>query len=331
VTDLIRTSSQRSRFFARRASVIRASIPSLLAWLIVIVPVLAAEKPAASPDQPATFATPSRVSAVVEFNASTWAAEIQRDIPPRLASIDERVTCVHRRVLFVKINANCDIRGDVARTSPVELHGKGDHVLGSVAIFGTVAGQGANRITSHIRGEAQARATVEAEARPELRGDWSLAPNFADGFHWDEAPYLHVLGRDIPLALGVEPIVVALRIAKTSASGSSTGEWVYLAATPQVEADRQTHKSPDRDVAAGDLGEMFGNAQLLARLRQQLEMSYRTAYQKLIDAANQNLTRQLKNCFRIEGRLASASLDRVLLLSDGISIALRATGELKIL
>jgi hypothetical protein len=455
----------------------RDSAASLLAWLIVIVPAPAAEKPAVSPDQPVAFATQSRISAILEFNLSTLAAEIQRDFPRRLATIDERVNCVRRRVLLVKINANCDIRGYVERTSPVSLYGKGDHVLGSVAIFGTVGGQGANRITSHIRGEAQARATVEAEARPELRRDWSLELNFADGFHWNEAPYLHVLGRDIPLARYVEPriraqlahvrtralaaaraldlhgkaqdawqqafepikltddpemwlqlkpqdaafagvridtkllrgflqisgdaetfigrmpppatpsplaplgtavsapgtfdiilpvdidydtlrqsimkviaatpegrttirdvqiypssgkIVFALRVGKTSESDPSADEWVYLSATPQVDADRQTCKFSDL-AAADDLGQMFGNDQLLVRLRQQVDVSYRAAYQKLIGAANHSLTRPLKNGFRMEGHIASASLDRVLLLSDGMTIALRVTGELKML
>jgi hypothetical protein len=111
--------------FACGSAVIRASVANLRAWLIVIVPALAAEKPAESPDQPLAFATPSRFS-VVEFNLSTLAAEIQRDIPRQLATIDERVTCVHRRVLLVKINANGDIRGYVERTSPVVLYGKGE-------------------------------------------------------------------------------------------------------------------------------------------------------------------------------------------------------------
>ena len=106
---------------------------------------------------------------------------------------------------------------------------------------------------------------------------------------------------------------------------------VYLAAMLEVEADRQTCEFPDLDAAVRDLGEMFGNGQLLAQLRQQLKISYRAAYQKLIDAANHNLTPQLKNGFRMEGHMASASLDRVLLLADGISIVLRASGELKIL
>jgi Domain of unknown function (DUF4403) len=72
-------------------------------------------------------------------------------------------------------------------------------------IYGMVVGQGANRITSHIHGGAEARATIEAESRPELRRDWSLELNFSDSFHWNEPPYLHVLGRDIPLAHYVEP------------------------------------------------------------------------------------------------------------------------------
>jgi hypothetical protein len=87
----------------------------------------------------------------------------------------------------------------------------------------------------------------------------------------------------------------------------------------------------DLGAAADDRGQMFGNDQLLVRLRQQVDVSYRAAYQKLIDAANHSLTRPLKNGFRMEGHIASASLDRVLLLSDGMTIALRVTGELKML
>jgi hypothetical protein len=90
-------------------------------------------------------------------------------------------------------------------------------------------------------------------------------------------------------------------------------------------------KFPDLGATVGDLGEMFGIGQLLAQLRRQLDVSCRAAYQKLMDAANHNLTRQLKKGIRMEGHMASASFDRILLLSDGISIALRGRGELKIL
>jgi hypothetical protein len=41
--------------------------------------------------------------------------------------------------------------------------------------------------------------------------------------------------------------------------------------------------------------------------------------------------RWLKNGFRMEGKLTTAKLDSIRLLADGVSIALRASGDLKIL
>jgi hypothetical protein len=55
------------------------------------------------------------------------------------------------------------------------------------------------------------------------------------------------------------------------------------------------------------------------------------AYQNLLNAANERLTRPLKSGFRMEGHPTSAKLSRVALLADDISIALRASGTLKIL
>ena len=63
--------------------------------------VRADEAPPVSPDKPtAAYVTPSRVSATVEFSIPTLARDIERDVPRRLATFDERVQCVHRRVLF---------------------------------------------------------------------------------------------------------------------------------------------------------------------------------------------------------------------------------------
>ena len=70
----------------------------------------------------------------------------------------------------------------------MSLYGRGDHVYGAFPIYGEVSGQGANRFTARIHGDTEARATVEAEARPELRRDWSLDLNFSDALHWSEAP-----------------------------------------------------------------------------------------------------------------------------------------------
>ena len=60
----------------------------------------AAEKPPLAPDTVAPFTTDSRISATIEFSLKALASDIEQDIPRRLASIDERVSCVHRRVLF---------------------------------------------------------------------------------------------------------------------------------------------------------------------------------------------------------------------------------------
>jgi hypothetical protein len=43
------------------------------------------------------------------------------------------------------------------------------------------------------------------------------------------------------------------------------------------------------------------------------------------------LNRPLKNGFRMQGNLSSAKLDSIQLLADAVSIALRVSGDLKIL
>jgi hypothetical protein len=165
----------------------------------------AAGKPPLAPDTVAPFSTNSRLSASIEFSLPALAADIERDIPQRLASIDEKISCVHRRVLFWKINANCDVWGYVERSGPVSLYGRGDRVYGAVSIYGALEGQGANRFTARIHGETEASATIEASARPQLGRDWSLDLDFSDGFRWSEPPVLRVMGREIPLAKYAEP------------------------------------------------------------------------------------------------------------------------------
>ena len=169
-------------------------------------PAVAGEKPPVIPDQPSSLATTSRVSATVEIGLPAIAAAIEHDIPRRLATIDERIRCVNRRVLVFRIRANCDVEGFVDR-GPMSLRGRGDRIVGSVPIFGSIEGQGANRFTSRIHGDAEGRAVVEVEARPKLRKDWSLDLNFSDSYHWSEPPILHVLGRDIALTKYAEPSI----------------------------------------------------------------------------------------------------------------------------
>ena len=165
---------------------------------------LAGEKPPVIPDQPSPLTTTSRISATVEFGLPAIASAIERDVPRRLATIDERIGCVNRRVLVFRIRANCDVDGFVDRGA-MSLSGRGDRVVGSVPIFGSIEGQGANRFTSRIHGDAEGKAMVEVEARPKLRKDWSIELNFSDSFHWSEPPILHVLGREIALTKYAEP------------------------------------------------------------------------------------------------------------------------------
>ena len=441
--------------------------------------VAAADKPPLAPDSVAPFSTNSRISATIEFGLPALAADIDKDIPRRLASIDERISCVHRRVLFFRVNANCDVWGYVERSGPVSLYGRGDRVYGSVPIYGALEGQGANRFTSRIHGETEASATVEAEAHPQLGRDWSLDLNFSDGFHWSEPPVLHVMGREIPLAKYAEPrirsqlavvrshalaaarrldlhdkaatawrhafepiqlsdnpqislqmtpqtasfagvtadakvlrgslelsgtaqtivgqappavtatalpslgrdvsapgefdvilpvkigydvlkdkvtqaiaalppvaglsvrdvevypssgkLVVGLRVAKASDTDANAGQWVYLTSALQVDADGHAVRLSDLAAATDDEGVATVIDPLVAQLRDKMNVDYGVAYDNLLNAANAKLTRPLKDGFRMEGHLSSAKLEKLYLPADGIVIAFRASGELKIL
>jgi Domain of unknown function (DUF4403) len=439
----------------------------------------AADKPPLAPDTVAPFTTDSRISATIEFGLPALASDIEQDIPRRLASIDEQVSCVHRRVLFFRVNANCNVWGYVERSGPVSLYGRGDRVYGSVRIDGALEGQGANRFTARIHGETEASATIEAEAHPELSRDWSLDLNFSDGFRWSEPPVLHVMGREIPLAKYAEPrirtqlahvrgralaaarkldlhdkaatawrhafepvqlsqnpevwlqltpqsaafagvradtrvlrgslelsgsaetivgshpsavtatalpqlghevsepgefdvilpvrigydmmkdkitqaiasaapaagmivrdvdvypssgkLVIGLRIAKPSDTDANAGQWVYLTGALQVDADGHSVRLSDLGVVTND--EQFAPVidPIMAQLRDKMSVDYGVAYQNLLNAANEKLTRPLKDGFRMEGHLSSAKLEKVYLPADGIEIAMRASGELKIL
>src|SRR5277367_1576724 len=192
----------------RRATRIHANYPALvlLCTAAFTGTAFASEKPPLLPDQPSALTTTSRVSATIEFGLPSIASAVERDVPRRLATIDERIGCVNRRVLVFRIRANCDVDGFVDRGA-ISLYGRGDHIVGSIPIFGSIEGQGANRLTSRIHGDAEGRAMVEVESRPRLTKDWSVDLNFSDSFHWTEPPVLHVIGRDISLTKYAEPSI----------------------------------------------------------------------------------------------------------------------------
>ena len=439
----------------------------------------AQEKPPIIPDQPTSLTTASRVSATIEFGLPAIASAIERDIPRRLATIDERIGCVNWRVLVFRIKANCDVDGFVDR-GRLSLYGRGDHVVGSVPIFGSIEGRGANRFTSRIHGDAEGRAIVEVEARPTMRNDWSLDLNFSDSFHWSEPPILHVLGRNIPLTKYAEPsirkqlsrirlraqeavrrldlhtkasqawaqafqpiqifqdpqvwlqitpasaafagvqanakdlsgsleltgtvqtlvgqapsaptptplpplgndvkepgtfdillpvrvdydalrdkimqaavagkagaaikemqiypssgkLVIGVRVAKPSETDPAAGEWFYLSGALNVDPSQQSVRISDLS-GNGSLPNSSEAAQIqneiLGQLKEIPDVSYGVAYQNLLNAANERLNRPLKNGFRMEGHLSTAKLESIQLLADGVSIALRVSGHLKLL
>jgi hypothetical protein len=439
----------------------------------------AGDKPPLAPDQPAALTTPSRISATIEFGLPSIASAVEREVPKRLATIDERIGCVNRRVFVFRVRANCDVDGFVDRGA-ISLVGRGDHLLGSIPIFGSIEGQGANRFTARIHGDAEGRAMVEIESRPKLGKDWSVDLNFSDSFHWTEPPVLHVLGRDISLTRYAEPsirkqlgriraeareaarkldlhdkaakaweqafqpvqlsqdppvwlqvtpssaafagvhanakdlsgsleltgtaqtligqaptavaptplpplgndisapgtfdillpvqvnydamrdkimqavaasdaapmvkemqiypssgkLVIGVRVAKSGETDPAAGEWLYLSATPSVDAGQQSIKisnlAADTSLPDGSPAAQL-QSQLLDRLKQIPDVGYGLAYQNLLNAANERLNRPLKNGFRMEGQLTTAKLDSIQLLADGVSIALRASGDLKIL
>ena len=439
----------------------------------------AGDKPPVIPDTPSSLTTASRVSATIEFGLPAIASAIERDIPRRLATIDERIGCVNKRVLVFRIRANCDVDGFVDRGA-MSLYGRGDHVSGSIPIFGTIEGQGANRFTSRIHGDAEGKAMVEVEGRPKLSKDWSIDLNFSDSFHWTEPPVLHVLGRDISLTKYAEPsirkqlgrirqhaqeaarrldlhdkaakaweqafqpvlisqdppvwlqvtpasaafagvhanaknlsgsleltgtaqtlvgqapsavtptplpplgseisdpgtfdillpvrvnfdalrdkimqvvtaskaapivkemqiypssgkLVIGVRVVKPADTDPAAGEWLYLSAALNVDPGQQSIRISN---LAGDSSLPDGSEaaqlqhQILDQLKNIPDVGYGLAYQNLLNAANERLNRPLKNGFRMEGQLSSAKLDSIQLLADGVSIALRVSGDLKIL
>ena len=440
---------------------------------------LAGDKPPVVADEPSALTTPSRISATIEFGLPSIASAVERDVPRRLATIDERIGCVNRRVFVFRVRANCDVDGYVDRGA-MSLYGRGDYIVGSIPIFGSIEGQGANRFTARIHGDAEGRAMVEVESRPKLTRDWSVDLNFSDSFHWTQPPVLHVLGRDISLTKYAEPsirnqlgrvraqaqaaarrldlhdkaakaweqafqpvqlsqdppvwlqitpasaafagiranardlsgsleltgtaqtlvgqapvavtptalpalgndvaqpgtfdillpvrinydamrdrimqmvaaskaapvvkemqiypssgkLVIGVRVAKPGDSDSAAGEWLYLSGVLSAGTGQQSIRisnlAGDTSLPAGSVAAQLQD-QLLDQLKQIPEISYGVAYQNLLNAANERLNRPLKNGFRMEGQLTSAKLDSIQLLANGVSIALRASGDLKIL
>ena len=129
-------------------------------------------------------------------------------------------------------------------------------------------------------------------------------------------------------------LVIGVRIAKPSDTDPAAGEWFYLSGALKVDPNGQSVRisdlAGDSSLADGSEAAQIQN-EILGQLKEIPDVSYGVAYQNLLNAANERLNRPLKNGFRMQGQLSTAKLDNIQLLADGVSIALRVSGDLKIL
>jgi hypothetical protein len=178
---------------------------------ITVHPAFAAEKPPLAPDQDTPLVVKSRVSAVLSFSAHALAEELDREVPRRLASFDDRLTtCGHRRGFFRRrVDIQCFVTGYVEQTGPVYLRAEGDRLVAEIKLEGSVYGQGARGLARLVHGVAQGAMNVFVEAKPRLTRDWTVNLNMAQSYRWTEPPMLRVFGRDIPIARYVEPQIQA--------------------------------------------------------------------------------------------------------------------------
>ena len=136
----------------------------------------------------------------------------------------------------------------------------------------------------------------------------------------------HLSGTDIEVYPSSGSLVIGARIGKS-------GEWIYLTATPQVDAGTGTLRFPDLAMSADATAaaqEALDPA-LLQALRDQLSVDFKAGYDEIVASANARLTRPLGDGFRSEGKLTSAGIANVLLLSDRVQVNLRADGRLKLI
>jgi hypothetical protein len=145
------------------------------------------------------------------------------------------------------------------------------------------------------------------------------------------APATGMTVRDVEVYPSSGKLVVGLRIAKASDTDPNAGQWAYLTGGLQADADGHAVHLSDLSAATDDEGLAAMINPLVAELREKMNGDYGVAYENLLNAANEKLTRPLKDGFRMEGHLPSAKLEKTYLSADGIVITLRASGELKIL
>ncbi|GAB1716845.1 MAG: hypothetical protein NTAFB05_18870 [Nitrobacter sp.] len=137
--------------------------------------------------------------------------------------------------------------------------------------------------------------------------------------------------RDVDVYPSSGKLVLGLRIAKASETDPADGKWIYLTGRIQVDAGGHAVRLSNLAVISDDDALAPLIAPITAELGSKASVDYGIAYENLLNAANSKLTRSLKDGFRMVGHLSSAQLEKIYLPADGIVIALRASGNLRIL
>jgi hypothetical protein len=115
-------------------------------------------------------------------------------------------------------------------------------------------------------------------------------------------------------------IVVGLRLAAPHASADE-GDWIYLIATPQINADAQVVQFPDLaciDEGVNSVAVLVKDSGFLSALQEQLRMDYQAERDRIIASANGPLSRPPGNGLRGEGRISSAGVAKALVLANGL-------------
>jgi hypothetical protein len=190
---------------------VKARIGLAAALIVALISSAAAtEKPPMSADAVAAAATPSKISAIIEFGLADIDRALERKIPRTLVSFDDRTTsCWHRRVLGRMVNIDCTYSGEVERTAPVSLRAERGKLVATTPLSGSVEAEGTRGFARMLHGDAEGAMTVFATARPQLRKDWTVALDISEGFRWQEPPTLQILGFRINLSKYVEPKIRA--------------------------------------------------------------------------------------------------------------------------
>jgi Domain of unknown function (DUF4403) len=145
------------------------------------------------------------------------------------------------------------------------------------------------------------------------------------------APVAGLSIREVDVYPSSGKLVVGLRVAKASDTDPNAGQWTYLTASLQVDADGHAVRLSDLSATTDNEGLAAVFDPIVSELRDKMSVDYGIAYENLLNAANAKLNRPLKDGYRMEGHLSSAKFEKVYLAADGIKIALRAGGDLKIL